>query len=461
MENIMLSICMIVKNEQRCLERCLKSLAPLREQINCEVIVTDTGSTYNTLEIAEKYADKILHFKWCDDFSAARNVGMEEAKGEWILVIDADEELVEDVSHLVKFFNSEERNQYAGAFLTEMNCSNAEMCNQCKSLKDYTGASSIFLAYRLFRANLKPRYVGIIHEYVPYKEPFYTFALTLYHDGYAFEDEAKRRQKRMRNASLLQKKLKENLHDLRTIIQIMREREVIKKDIYEKLVLLEEDIAYKNLKSDYAPVAFRQIASYYYEKKEFEKVLKICKDFLHFFNKDKYEIWQMDIRYLQANCLFQQKQYEPTIKISDRYIQLMDKYRNNKLDSQLLRINYPTYLNREEFMQHLQSKCYMELNEVKKAGELIKKVNLKKVTGNGLYNLYWVIVRLSHIKESDISLKEYYPLLLEIMESESAQRSSAKNAYNMIHSYIAGLPEEKRNILLEQISSFEKKKDNL
>ena len=129
-QNIIISICMIMKNEERCLERCLKSLTPLREQLPCELIITDTGSTDRSIEIAEKYADKLLHFEWCNDFSAARNFGLEEAKGEWIMVIDADEELVEDVSHLVKFFTSEEKYKYYGCFLKKKNCFDAEICNK-------------------------------------------------------------------------------------------------------------------------------------------------------------------------------------------------------------------------------------------------------------------------------------------------------------------------------------------
>ena len=126
-DNIVLSICMIVKNEERCLERCLKSLIPLKEKINCEIIVTDTGSTDNSIEIAKKYADKLLYFEWCNDFAAARNVGLEQAKGKWIMSIDADEELTEDISELVTFFTDKENYRYNGCLVKLKNCMSAEM----------------------------------------------------------------------------------------------------------------------------------------------------------------------------------------------------------------------------------------------------------------------------------------------------------------------------------------------
>lgn len=64
-----LSLCLIVKNEEKYLERCLKSL---RNYVD-EIIITDTGSADTTVEIAKKYTDKVYHFEWIDDFSAARN----------------------------------------------------------------------------------------------------------------------------------------------------------------------------------------------------------------------------------------------------------------------------------------------------------------------------------------------------------------------------------------------------
>ena len=92
----LLSISMIFKNEIRCLERCLKSLAPLREAFPCEVVMADTGSDDGSREIAEQYADLVFDFPWINDFSAARNAVLERCTGKWALVLDADEWLEGD-----------------------------------------------------------------------------------------------------------------------------------------------------------------------------------------------------------------------------------------------------------------------------------------------------------------------------------------------------------------------------
>ncbi len=119
------------------------------------------------------------------------------------MVIDADEELVEDVSHLVKFFTSEEKYKYYGCFLKKKNCFDAKICSSVESLKDYEGAESAFLDYRVFRNNDNTRYEGIIHETVPYRNPAYTFnSLVLYHDGYAYEDPKKKTQRRGKKRDL-------------------------------------------------------------------------------------------------------------------------------------------------------------------------------------------------------------------------------------------------------------------
>ena len=87
-----ISLCMIVKNEEERLERCLKSLEGLVDEIN----IVDTGSTDRTKEIASKFTDRIYDFEWTGSFSDARNYSFSKATKEYIYTADADEELDEE-----------------------------------------------------------------------------------------------------------------------------------------------------------------------------------------------------------------------------------------------------------------------------------------------------------------------------------------------------------------------------
>ena len=87
MSRVPITVCMIAKNEEKYIEECLKKLKPY----GFEIIVTDTGSSDKTKEIAQKYADKVLDFEWIDDFSAARNFCASHASNNWILALDCDE----------------------------------------------------------------------------------------------------------------------------------------------------------------------------------------------------------------------------------------------------------------------------------------------------------------------------------------------------------------------------------
>lgn len=86
-----ISVCMIAKNEEKNIERCLAAIKPY----GFEIVVVDTGSTDRTKEIAARYTDKIFDFTWIDDFSAARNFSLQRASNDYVLILDCDEVITE------------------------------------------------------------------------------------------------------------------------------------------------------------------------------------------------------------------------------------------------------------------------------------------------------------------------------------------------------------------------------
>ena len=84
-----LSICLITKNEEAHLARCLESVRGLHD----DLVVVDTGSSDRTVDIARAFGARLFEFAWQDDFSRARNFCIEQAAGDWILSLDADESI--------------------------------------------------------------------------------------------------------------------------------------------------------------------------------------------------------------------------------------------------------------------------------------------------------------------------------------------------------------------------------
>ena len=111
-----LSIGMMVKNEEKHLEKCLQSLKPIMQAVSSELIVVDTGSEDSTVEIARKYTDKVYFHPWNGDFAAMRNITISYAKGEWFFVIDGDE-VVENPKGLISFLNSSKSKRYNSGFV--------------------------------------------------------------------------------------------------------------------------------------------------------------------------------------------------------------------------------------------------------------------------------------------------------------------------------------------------------
>lgn len=87
-----LSLAMIVKDEEDCIKRCLDSVINLVD----EIIIVDTGSTDKTVEICQSCNAQVFSYQWNNDFAAARNFGLDKVTRDWILWLDADEEVAEN-----------------------------------------------------------------------------------------------------------------------------------------------------------------------------------------------------------------------------------------------------------------------------------------------------------------------------------------------------------------------------
>lgn len=189
-----ISVCMIAKNEEQHIEECLKRLKPY----HCEIVLADTGSTDHTVEIAAKYTDKIYHFDWTDDFSAARNYALARAGSDWILSIDCDEYLESiDTDALLKLI--EQHSYDAGQVLI-------------RNRFTQNGQASIenIRVSRFFNRNYF-HFEGAIHEQIERKtgnlpKKTFTAPITILHVGYDGSEE-EMRVKSLRNISLLKKEL--------------------------------------------------------------------------------------------------------------------------------------------------------------------------------------------------------------------------------------------------------------
>lgn len=186
-----LSLCMIVKNEEELLGRCLESVKGI---VN-EIIIVDTGSTDSTVSIANKYSEKVYSFEWNGDFSAARNFSIQHAESDYILILDADEYLGDNPQILLELISS-------GKDYYILNI---------KNYLDY----QIFnhQAIRVFKRNKGFKYKNKIHEHINIDDFIEltqeTVDFWIHHTGYSgkvYED----KNKHERNLKLLLEEVQNN-----------------------------------------------------------------------------------------------------------------------------------------------------------------------------------------------------------------------------------------------------------
>lgn len=225
-----ISACLIVKNEEQVLERCLQCLQPIVD----EIIIVDTGSDDGTKEIAKRYTNKVYDFVWVNDFSAARNFSFEKATMEYIYVADADE--VIDSENQTKF------QQLKAALLPEVEIVQMLYTNQL--LHNTTYNYDTEYRPKLYKRVRTFQWVDPLHEYVALEPVIYDSDIKIIHKP--LSNHAKRDfhifQNTIKRSGRLSKKLN-SMYARELFIAGTDDDFIEAKEYFEELIENESDIA--------------------------------------------------------------------------------------------------------------------------------------------------------------------------------------------------------------------------
>jgi GT2 family glycosyltransferase/predicted Zn-dependent protease len=220
-----LSLCMIVRNEENSLARCLASLRPVVD----ELIIADTGSDDRTVAIAEAFGARTFSFPWNDDFAAARNFSLSKASGAWILVMDADEVLSgQDYPVLKRMLHGSAGKQVAWSVITR-NYTNRVQCEGWQAndgsypLQEQGDGWYPSKKVRLLPSSEAMRFRGDVHEMI--EADLRAAGIAIEEAGFVVHhygdlDETDRRAKRLRYYEMGKRKLTERPDDLAAVVEL-------------------------------------------------------------------------------------------------------------------------------------------------------------------------------------------------------------------------------------------------
>lgn len=168
---ITISLCMIVKDEELVLDRCLKSIYDVVD----EIIIVDTGSIDNSKNICKNYTENIYDYKWNDDFSSARNFSFQKATKDYILWLDADE--IIDKENKEKLLNLKKVLSFDIDVITMHTYMNIDEDNNPKIT---------MIRSRMVKRENNFKWIGFVHEYIEVSGNIYDSDICIIHDKVKF-----------------------------------------------------------------------------------------------------------------------------------------------------------------------------------------------------------------------------------------------------------------------------------
>lgn len=367
-----LSIGLIVKNEEAHLETCLKALQPLRDQIPCQLVVADTGSEDRTRAIAEQYADTVFDFEWIDDFSAARNAVLEKCIGEWFMFVDADEYLDPNFPQLIQFLQSETRDEYQFALVCVRNYKGALYGD------DYTD----FYARRMTKLTEGVHFFGKIHEMLvgPRGKIMNLNQAVFHHDGYSAVNRERVLKKYERNMNLLSEELRRDPNNIMRILQcIESSREPNEGWRYAKRGL--RVIREKKSKIPVVePVLYRAALVNRLRADERDEAKKILQEDLERYPDSIYT--RLDSNGAAIELYYQENEYEKALTHGRAWLKGLEALDAEDFDESELALStliYATVTNRNTLCAILFHCCCI-LKRWDEASEMLGRLNVEKLT---------------------------------------------------------------------------------
>jgi glycosyltransferase involved in cell wall biosynthesis len=304
---VSISLCMIVKNEENMLERCLESISHIVD----EMIIVDTGSTDKTIEIAKKFGAEIFIFPWDNSFANARNFSLEKASKDWILIMDGDDKFEkEDTEKLLQC-------------IKDSNSTNAYYFRTLSFSGEKPDNNDIIsnLNIRLIRNKIGYRFSGNIHEQlVPCISDIGKIHaikigdIRFYHYGYLIKT-VNEKDKRNRNVELIKKELENNPQNPFMLYNMGNEYYAML-DFDKALEYYLYSYKYFEPSAGYSSRLIVRIVSCYEILKKYEVEFKFIDVGLKFYPNFT------DLEYLRASTLLRQNKYLPTIKSLKKCIKM-------------------------------------------------------------------------------------------------------------------------------------------
>lgn len=410
---IILSVGMIVKNEEEHLDNCLSALKKLLDNVPSELIIVDTGSTDKTKEIALKYTDKVYDFEWINDFAAARNYGLKKAVGEWFMFIDADEYIDKNCEEMIKFFTMPEVNrQYNSASIMLYNYG-----------VDKKHASNQFLASRLVRNFEGVEFKDPIHEWIPQPLPHGCFSTIFHHYGYSYETQEQRDTKADRNTQPLLDEYKRTPNDLRVLAHMC---DATHSDKYFKtydekhryyLEYIEQ--ARKEPNEPYAVVAYYKVAVFYSKNDQHSKALKIIDEFFETY-PDNNTVINISMYYIRIAAYMAINDYKNAYKNVKKYFELYDLYIAGKISA--LDLRYCVLDGLTDICVEMEyinaAHCSNNLGKYDESLDYLKKIDISEISYGNLKAFINIVRELTRKTRKYDTAVKYYEKILELNDDD-------------------------------------------